>query len=191
MKNILIGLVAVLYFFVGTPVNAEEKVQVYMFSKDGCSACIAAQEYFHELEEEHGDLFELNEIFVFDENFEPVDNDRTNLLVKVYERFGEDSSNAATPTIVIGDFHSIGLPQDTNQVYEAIVNAKDNKTEDEVKKIVDELELDMEDLLEYDAKYGNNVSTSTEPGKYDTLIIVSIFVVLVGGLVGLVIAGKK
>ena len=30
-------------------VKAEETVSVYMFSKNGCSACVSAQEYFENL----------------------------------------------------------------------------------------------------------------------------------------------
>lgn len=191
MKKIIFSLIAVMYLLIWMPVSAEEEqVTVYMFSKDGCSACITAQEYFDELESDYPDLFELKEITVFDGNFDPVDNDRTNLLIKVYERFGEDSSKAATPTIVIGDYHTIGLPNDTDVVYDAIVDAKNNKSEDEVMKIINELELDLEELLIYEDDMPTAVEDETG-GKYDAIIIVGIFVVLIGGFAGLVIAGKK
>lgn len=198
MKKILFSLIIVLYLFIGMPVSAKEKVPVYMFSKDGCSACLAAQEYFEELQEDYPDLFELREIVVFyGSKWTAVSEDRTNLLIKVYEYFDEDSSKAATPTIVIGNYHTIGLPSDTDKVYDAIVDAQKNKTEDKVQKLINELELDLEDLLEYDSSNYTDTTTSTTTntndasGEYDTIIIIGIFVVLIGGLAGLVVAGKK
>lgn len=193
MKKVLFSLIGLLYLFIGMPVSAEEQVPVYMFSKDGCSACISALSYFEELESEHPDLFELKEIVVFDGDWNAVSEDRTDLLIKIYERFGEDSSKASTPTIVIGDYHTIGLPQDTDEVYDAIVAAGKDKSKDEVKILMDELELDLDELLEYENNASDTPTVLEDEtgGKYDTIIIIGIFVVLIGGLAGLVIAGKK
>lgn len=193
MKKVLFSLITFLYLLIGMPVSAEEQVPVYMFSKDGCSACVSALSYFEELESDYPDLFELKEIVVFDGNWNAVSDDRTNLLVKVYERFGEDSSKAATPTIVIGDYHTVGLPQDTTEVYDAIVDAS-KEDADVVKGLIEDLDLNLDELLEYDETNTNmptTPSTDETGGKYDTIIIIGIFVVLIGGLAGLVVAGKK
>ena len=192
MKKVLFSLITFLYLLIGMPVSAKEQVPVYMFSKDGCSACISALSYFEELESEYPDLFELKEIVVFDGNWNAVSDDRTNLLVKVYERFGEDSSKAATPTIVIGDYHTVGLPQDTTEVYDAIVDASKDDI-DVVKGLIEDANLNLDELLEYDENNTNTQDTITDEngGKYDTIIIIGIFVVLIGGLAGLVVAGKK
>lgn len=191
MKKLILSLTVALFLFIGVPVSAKEKVPVYMFTKDGCSACLSAQEYFANLQEEYPDLFELRDIVVFDYNWGEVSEDRTNLLIKIYDRFGEDSSRASTPTIVIGDYHTLGLPSDTDEVYDAIVDARDNKSEDIVKGYIDELELNLEDLLVYETEDNTNTKNDTTDGKYDTIIIIGIFVVLIGGLAGLVIAGNK
>lgn len=195
MKKVLFSIWIFMFLLMGLPVSAaEEKVPVYMFSKDGCSACIAAQEYFDELASENSDLFELIEIVVFDGNWQAVSEDRTELLVEVYEKFGEDSSAASTPTIVIGDYHTLGLPNDTSAVEDAIMAVKNSKEPvDEVKKIVDKLELDLDELQEYEGTTSTNTETPVEEesGKYDAIIIIGIFVVLIGGFAGLVIAGKK
>lgn len=191
MKKLILSLTVALFLFIGVPVSAKEKVPVYMFTKDGCSACLSAQEYFADLQEEYPDLFELRDIVVFDYNWGEVSDDRTNLLIKIYDRFGEDSSRASTPTIVIGDYHTLGLPSDTDEVYDAIVDARDNKSEDIVKGYIDELELNLEDLLVYETEDNTNTKNDTTDGKYDTIIIIGIFVVLIGGLAGLVIAGNK
>lgn len=191
MKKVILSLILFFGLVSVIPVSAAEgKVPVYMFSKDGCSACIQAEEYFSELSEDYPDLFEVYDIVVFDENWQAVSNDRTELLIDVYERFGEDSSKAATPTIVIGDYHTLGLPSDTNDVYEAILEVKNSKEPvDEIKKLVDEAKLNLEDLLVYDDM--PTVVEEETSGKYDTIIIVGIFVVLIGGMAALVIAGKK
>ncbi len=191
MKKLIFSLTIALFLFMGIPVSAKEKVPVYMFTKDGCSACLSAQEYFANLQEEYPDLFELRDIVVFDYNWGEVSEDRTNLLIKIYDRFGEDSSRASTPTIVIGDYHTLGLPSDTDEVYDAIVDARNNKSEDIVKGYIDELELNLEDLLVYETEDNTNTKNDTTDGKYDTIIIIGIFVVLIGGLAGLVIAGNK
>lgn len=194
MKKLILSLTVALFLFMGVPVSAKEKVPVYMFSKDGCSACLSAQQYFEELAEDYPDLFELREIVVFDGNWGSVSEDRSNLLIKVYERFGEDSSKASTPTIVIGDYHTLGLPNDTDLVYDAIVDAQKDKSTDEVMKIIDDLDLKLEDLLVYEGTTEGTNSNNTEDntaGKYDTVIIIGIFVVLIGGLAGLVVAGNK
>ena len=192
MKKILISLIYVFSLLVAIPVSAKEDlVPVYMFSKDGCSACISASQFFEDLESEYPNLFEVIEIVVFDENWQEVDNDRKELLIKVYDRFNEDSGSASTPTIVIGDYHSLGLPGDTNVIYDEIMNYKNNeKAVDEVKKIIDELELDIEDLKVYESSNTNTVQSESS-GKYDAIIVVGIFVVLIGGLAALVVLGKK
>ena len=181
-----------MFLLMGMPVSAaEEKVPVYMFSKDGCSACIAAQEYFDELESEYPELFEVVEIVVFDGSWNAVSTERQELLIKVYEKFDEDTSSAATPTIVIGDYHTIGLPQDTSVVYDAIKAVKDaDKSVDVVKELVNDLGLDLEELQEYSSNK-NEITPKQESGKYDTIIIIGIFVVLIGGFGALVVIGKK
>jgi len=190
MKKVILGIVSLLMLFVMIPVvSASEKVPVYMFSKNGCSACISALEYFNDLEEEYPDLFELIEIEVFDANWNFNSEDIQYLFLGVYEEFGEDTSQAATPTIVIGDYHTVGLPSDTSVVYNKIVEVSKQETQvNKVKEIADELEIDLEKI---------NTTTETpekeenETGKYDTLIIVGIFVVLIGGFAGLIVLGKK
>lgn len=187
MKKIILSVISVLMIFVMMPLaKAESKVPVYMFTKDGCSACISAHEYFDELANEYPDLFELVEIEVFDSEWNITSEDLQKILIETYEKFGEDTSKIATPTIVIGDYHTIGLPQDTSVVYDAIVAAKEEEKTDEIKKIAEDLNIDIEDVSKT-----TETPASEESGKYDALIIIGIFVVLIGGFAGLVIAGKK
>lgn len=191
MKKVLISLAIVLGLFIGTPVYASkttEKVPVYMFSKDGCSACISAEAYFEELEETYPDLFELREIVAFASDWSAVSSDRSNLISKVYDYFGEDSSSIATPSIVIGDYFTKGLPNDTDKVYNAIVDAQKNSAEDIVKGFIDDLGLNLEELLKYDKE---STQTVTKEKSNDALIIGVVFGVVLIGFVGLVIISRK
>lgn len=183
MKKVVLSIFALLLAFVAIPLaKAEEKVPVYMFTKNGCPACTSAHEYFEGLLEKESDLFDLYIIEVFDNSWNIVSNDLGKLLTGVYEKIGEDSSKASTPTIVIGDYHTLGLPQDTNLVLEAIEKERDSeKKVDVVKTVADSLELDLEQF---------KIAPET-PGKYDAVIIIGIFVVLIGGFVALVYTGKK
>jgi len=184
VKKIILSVIVALSMLIMTPVaNAEEKVPVYMFTKEGCPACISAIEYFDGLAKDYPDVFELYEIEVFDKNWQATSNNLQSLLIKTYEAFGEDSSSAATPTIVIGNYHTIGLPQDTSLVEDAILAVRDSEEKvDKVKDLADDLDVNLAEF-----KLGDEQAS----GKYDTLIIVGIFVVLIGGFAGLVIAGKK
>ena len=176
MKKIFLGLATLMIAFIIMPiVKAQEKVPVYMFTKNGCSACLSATQYFEDLSQSYPDLFELIDIEVFDENWQPVSDDLRNLLVAVYEEFGEDSSSASTPTIVIGDYHTLGLPQDTSIVYDEIVKVSNSEENvDKVKEIADSIGVNLEDIKK--ASTSEN-SEEENKGKYDAIIVIGIFAV--------------
>lgn len=186
MKKVLLSLMLFMGLIMFMPVSASEKVPVYMFSKEGCSACIKANEYFSDLEEEYPDLFELIEVIVFNGQGQQISEERTTLAIKVYEHFDEDTSRFSTPTIVIGDYHNLGLPADTSEVYDAIVDAKESKEKvDVIKSLMDDLDIELDDLIEAEEM------PQDEGGKYDTLIIVGVFVVLIGGFAAIFVFSKK
>lgn len=192
MKKVILSLIVVFQLLVYLPVSAEESgVPVYMFTKDGCSACDVAYEYFEKLEESEPDLVDLIVIEVFNEAGELNSQNAATLLLGVYEKFDEDSSKISTPTIVIGDYHVLGFPQDENVIYDEITKARDNKDfVDVVKEIADKSSINIDEIK----KSEDNIPTTkeeNESGKYDTLIIIGIFVVLIGGCAGLVILGRK
>lgn len=193
MKKVLLSLIAVLCLLLALPVSAEnEKVPVYVFSKDGCPACVAAQEYFDELEESYPELFEVIEIVTFGPKWEMVSEDRQELLISIYEHFEQDTAKIATPSIIIGEYFTQGLPGDTDEIYNEIMKVKNSKNKvDVVKKIVEENKYNLEDMQKYDPSIFLEVDEESETGKYDTIIIIGIFAVLIGGFVGLIMVGKK
>lgn len=161
-----------------------EKVKVYMLTKNGCPACSSAEEYFKGLLESDPEAFDLVILEVFDGEWKFTSDAAETLFNGVYELIGEETSNAATPTIVIGDYSSIGLPKDTEVITKAIKNAKGK--EDKIQKLATSKKIDLTKISTPD-----NKETEEKTGKYDTLIVLGIFAVVIGCFAGLVIAGKK
>ncbi len=191
MKKVLLSIITLLLTLTFIPVTfaaSEEetvdKVPVYIFSKNGCKGCEYAFNYFDNLEKEEPDLFEQYIIEVYDPNWNIEDEDAYNLLITLLERKELDTVKIATPTIFIGDYATVGFPNDDSLVYNAIKNAKE-ASEDEkvdiVKEEADKLNIDLEQYKKVAAK------TSVT----DLIIIGSIFVVLVGGFVCLIVMSKK
>lgn len=193
MKKFILALVLVSSILLfNSNVKAESKVNVYMITKEGCPSCTAAYEYFEELNKQYPDLFELVPFEVFDSTWNWNSDDLKILFNKVYEYFKEDTSSASTPTIIIGDYHTLGLPSDKNIVYDKIVEAgKSGK--DVVKNIAEKEKLNIEEL-KYDYKTEAKEDTKTEvksEKNHDTLIVIAIFVIVIGGFASLIIIGKK
>ena len=187
MKKILLSIITILTLLVMVPiVNAASKVKVYMFTKDGCPACLSASEYFAGLLKEEPKLFELIDLEIFDEEWNTVDEDAYKLLTDTLAHFGESTEpkDIATPLIVIGDYHSIGLPQNKSEVYDAILELKDSKEKiDVVKQLAEDAKIDYKKFIKVEEK--------AKDGKYDAIIIAAVFIVLIGGFAGLIILGKK
>ena len=194
MKKLLLSVIAILAFACLLPVvKAESNVTVYMFTKDGCPACASALEYFNGLLADDPDSFKLVDLEIFDSEWNEVSEDAYNLMINTLDHFGEstDPKDIATPLIVVGDYHTVGLPQDTSVVEDAIKDAKKAKEEvDVVKQIADEEKINYQDFVKVENENTND-SEQQKPGKYDAIIIVAIFVVLIGGFAGLVVLGKK
>ena len=186
MKKILLSLMTFAIVFMLIPfVYAKEKVPVYMITKEGCPACQQANEYFASLASDYSDIFELIELQVFDSNWNFVSTDLQNMFVAVYENFGEDPTRAATPTIVIGDYYTVGLPSDSDVLKNKIIETYESEEKvDVVKDLAKSLDIDINSI--------RKESTNEEKtNSYDALIIIGVFVVLVGGFAGLVVASKK
>lgn len=186
MKKIILSIVAFLSLFLfSNIVLADDQVKVYMLTKEGCSGCEIAYSYFDELESKEPDLFELVPFEIFDSNWEFNSKELSILFTRTYEYFKEDISKASTPTIIIGDYHTLGIPQDRDIVYNAILDAK-KSGKDVIKDIAKEETLNLEEL-----KFDRNATKEEASGNYDTIIIIGIFVIVLGGFAGLIIISKK
>ena len=66
MKKIILSFITIISMLVMLPVvKADSDVTVYMFTKNGCSACEAAREYFEGLLEKDENAFKLVNIEVW------------------------------------------------------------------------------------------------------------------------------
>ena len=208
MKKVILSFIATLSMLVMLPVvKADSDVTVYMFTKNGCSACEAAREYFEGLLEKDKDAFKLVNIEVWcgtDYVTDP-DNpqwilgseDAYNLLMAAVEHYKLDENQLGTPVIAIGDYATIGFnSNDPSAITDAIAKAKKSKKEvDVIKDLAEENNIELSSVVK---EFGvqscdktTNDNTNKSSGKYDAVIIVSIFVVLIGGFAGLVVLGKK
>lgn len=143
----------------------KEKVNVYLFWGNGCGYCEAAKDFFASIEDEYGKYFELVEYEVW------YSKDNNALKERVVEYFGDDVSGV--PYIVIGDTTFGGYASSYDEdIKEAIKDAyEDEKYVDYVEQII-----------------SGDVET---PKNYDTLIVIGIFVVIIGGFGALIYFSRK
>lgn len=203
MKKLVLAFISVLLMVGMMPVvKAKDKVQVYMFTKIGCGHCETGYNVFADLEKKHPDEFNFNAIVVFDESWQTLDEDARKLLSGVYEEFGDDPNMASTPTLVIGEFYTQGLPRDEEAIYKEIEKASKNPKKDKVKEIAKKLDIDLAKLLKNNVKknphYNNEKPVNGEPyngennaKKSDTAVVITILVFLIGCVTAFIIVGKS
>ncbi|MBQ6687280.1 MAG: thioredoxin family protein [Bacilli bacterium] len=175
MKKIILSI-AILFVTLAFPLSAlaeetkveprtKDEVNVYLFWGNGCGYCEAAKEFFASIEDEYGDKFELVEYEVW------YDKNNNELKETVIDYMNDDASGV--PYIVIGEKTFGGYASDFN--------------EDIIKAIEEEYESDERfDVIE------KIESGDIEPSKnYDTLIVIGIFVVVIGGFGALIFFSRK
>lgn len=148
-----------------TEVVENEKINVYLFWGQGCGYCEAAKEFFSSIEEEYGKYFELVDYEVW------YDKNNNALKESVVEYFKDDVTGV--PYIVIGETTFGGYASDFDEdIKDAIVEAYED-----------------DDYVDYVAKIiAGDIET---PKSYDTLIVIGIFVVIIGGFGALVYFSRK
>ncbi len=204
MKKIYFSLVALISLIIFIPYSyAKNDVKVYMFTKNGCSACEAAFDYFEGKLEEDPDAFELVNVEVW------CGTDYTNpnnaswilgsenalsLMQDMLEMHDEDTERLATPTIVVGDYLQVGA-DNLDDLYDRIIKEQSNKKyKDEVALKAEEEKFDLSAMVKEHGAASCDIMPKTETtklGTSDIVIIVSVCVVLIGGFVGLIIISKK
>lgn len=143
MKKLLISLVCTLavFSFMTIP-KAQEKnepVKVYIFSREGCSHCIDALDFFSKLsaDKEYGKMFETITLEVLDAKGGIIDNDYYNLLMKTTRNFGVSFNG--TPFIVIGEKYYDGFGQSYSDDIKAQIKECYNKGCTDAVENVDDL----------------------------------------------------
>lgn len=181
MKKVIIGIVALLAMLPFV-VSAKDKVQVYVYTKDGCGYCEQEISELNALAEEHGDLFDAHVIEIFDGSWNFNGSALEQLLQKTYEAYGEDMDQVGTPINAIGDFFASGY-LDRDGLLEKINEAKGQK--DRVAPILDELGLDVNEITK-DNAVNNDVNTVSSASGNGGVIAISIISALLVILVYLV-----
>ena len=202
MKKYLLTLVMIVTMFLGIAgVSAKESktklpevthdpINVYIFRSDSCGYCHSALEFLEENKDTYGDYFNLI-------GFEVNDEDNADFWQKVGDYFGDEIGSI--PYIVIGDkYHATGFDEDSigKELLSTIIEQYQNEDYvDVVSKLLEENELtdkvNYEQNEDFTVLTNASFTSSSESSSKDTIIIVGIFVVLIGGVAGLVIASRK
>ena len=127
IKQILILIVLLLVLTPIQNVNAEEKINLYLFHGDGCPHCAAEKEYLEDLKKEYK---ELNII-----QYEVWYNEENNALLKQIAN-ATNKSLTGVPVTIIGQTIITGFKESTEQ---QIKRAIDYYLENDYQDIVEEI----------------------------------------------------
>lgn len=201
MKKFILSLVTALTVFMMIPVaqaiekpevTDHEKVTIYIFWGNGCPNCTNAINYFYGLGDEYADYIEF-------ETYEVWYNSNNNKFAQEVAGL-LDHDLEGVPFLVVGEEYISGWG---DSVGESMINYaldyyQDKNYKDVVKEALEDTEYEVEktslkDAYEVETSENENTTTSVESegGKYDVVIIIGIFVVLIGGFAALVVVGKK
>lgn len=139
-------------------ITCDNKVNIYLFWKNGCPYCEAAKTYFSSIEEKYGDCFELKKYNVVESR------ENSQLMEKVGAYFGDDVSGV--PYIVIGEETFNGYASRLNADIEKAIVENANKEE-----VFDVLKV---------------IDNKNESRSSDTIVTILILLVAIGGIVALV-----
>ena len=180
------------------------KVTIHLFYASWCGYCHDFIEYFSTRYEEYSDRFEIKAYLIstLSEDGKSRVSIPENVLIMqaVNEHFETDNAGnplkGGIPLIIIGDsFVQSGFGSDGSQIISVALEENKNKNyTDTVAKIIQDKNFNTSKVTDFKTVVDSILNKSSEEetgGKYDTYIIIGIFVVLIGGFAGLVIAGKK
>lgn len=201
MKKIIISVLAALMFILTMPVvNAiekpevtdHEKVTIYLFRGEGCGHCQNAISYFLSLGDEYKDYIEVKAYEVW------KNQNNSALAADVAAAVGTEYTGGV-PLIVVGEKYIGGFGQNSGEelVNYALEYYQDKDYKDVVKEKLKEKDYDETQETLNEAAISEGLTSEIQApdaetsGKYDTLIIVSIFAVLIGGFAALIVIGKK
>ena len=170
-------------------VTDHEKINVYIFRGSGCSHCYDALTYLYGLNGEYDDYFNVV-------TYEVWYNQGNSALAKdVAAKIGDEMGGV--PYIVIGDKSFAGFGDSTGAaIIETALEAYQNKKyKDVVASVVKAGSYDEESETLAEAAYAEGITevapTKVEEDKDDTIVILAVFVVIVGGFGALIYSSRK
>jgi glutaredoxin len=182
MKKLLLGILCALSLSMLNVKAAEEtpketpkeKINVYVFTKDGCPYCEKAKTFLNSITDEYGKYFNLVVYEVYDAEWNANENLK-NAMDTVAKEFGDKVNGV--PYIVIGD--------------EASWPGYQSAFDDDIKKAIKKA-YENEDYKDIVAPLINSsIGEKKDEHSNDTIITVAILVVLVGGIGSLVYFSRK
>ena len=198
MKKVLLTIIAVIFVVFTTPivkaiekpeVTDHEKVTIYIFRGEGCGHCQNAISYFYSLGNEYEDYIDIKIYEVW------KNENNSALAADVAKDIGTEYTGGV-PLIVVGEKYIGGFGEDSGE--ELIKMALEYYEDEDYHDVVEEnlAKKDYEETSETvkEAAISEGLIKNTveeESGKYDALIIIGIFAVLIGGFAALVVIGKK
>ena len=175
-------------------ITDHEKVTIYLFRGHGCSHCYDGLVYLYSNLYKYSDYIDLKAYEVW------YNKDNSSLMSAVAEAGG-------VPFFVIGDsYYTAGFSSKTGEelIATALKEYQNKKYSDLVAKVVKDKKIDAtSETLEQAANEEGIESieaaqnalqpseTAKQKGKNDTIIIISIFVVIIGGILALVLSNRK
>lgn len=195
MKKILSLITIILSIFainvkadeVELPVKTEhEEVNIYLFYSVNCGHCHDFLEYFRDnYEETYKGYFKIVAL-------EVSNSANSKVLSAVKNELGITENGV--PVIVIGDFKQIGFGKDgENLIQEALKAYQNESYKDVVAEAIEEVDDDdvKAETLEEALVSAGITTVKEEKAISDGVVIAIIFVVLIGGLGGLVFLARK
>lgn len=187
MKKVLFGLAYFILCFAVLIPNAMAKGKaVYVFSKEGCPNCETIETYFNSLLADDKDLFDFFVIEVVDAHGNFESEEARDLMVATLEHFGHDTNNVYFPTIIIGDSIHVGAGNKEELLAKINEYNEDEDAKDIVKDLANTLDIKLDSLRRLEPE-----EKAKQEGKYDAIILIGIFALLIGGFAGFVILGRK
>jgi len=181
MKKVLLFIISLFTAFAfANVVKAENAlVKVYMFEAGGCPACEAQLEYLEGLDS-YKEKFEIIRKELYVDHVEWAQGADYELGTKVVEQFNNagftEATYTATPLVIVSDIYAAN---GYNSSLESVIDEAYEKGD---KDVVACIENDGENCI---------IAAEKESKTSDTIIIIAIFVVLIGGMSALVIVGRK
>lgn len=188
MKKLFLGVMALLSLVL-MPFNvlADDKVTVYLFRGNECPHCEEALEYINE----HKDEINKNIEIVTYEVWENQNNSK--LQDEVATKLGIDveAENYGVPLIVIGEkyvegYSGVSSYNEIMSIAENYVGEKEYK--DIVKETANKMSKDNKDM-KFDAKGLSDIFS--EPNKVVTIVVYSIFGLIVVGFIAMMVFSRK
>lgn len=182
MKKLLFTLLLAFVLFMPLTVQAKNKVTIYFFRGNTCSHCEEALDYINKHKDE---IDEDIEIVTF-EVWKNTNNEKLHQVLVQKLEVSSESKNSV-PFIVIGDTYQVGM-SGTKANFDKILNMARAYIDDEEYKDVVEETLKEENI---DVKSLTLSELYSEPNKIVTIIVYSIFGVIVLGIAAMVLFSRK